>query len=234
MEPTAVKPEEEPAEKPAELAGMEPDERRLRICELVLVVGAAYLWSVISSLAEWWTGTRQPDRGAMNDVARIVHAAVAISVLAYVLNRQGRDLRSIGLTARLSDIPLTFVLWFFDRLFSGALASFLYSFSRPHPGSSHLYSIHWVAILPSAAAEELIVRAFLITEVAEIWNSVPLAVFVSIGVQTAYHLYQGTPAALMAAGGFFVYAVFYATTRRITPVILVHALHNFWVLSYTG
>jgi membrane protease YdiL (CAAX protease family) len=35
----------------------------------------------------------------------------------------------------------------------------------------------------------------------------------------------------MAAGSFFVSAVFYANTRRITPVILAHSLHNFLYLA---
>jgi len=78
--------------------------------------------------------------------------------------------------------------------------------------------------------EELIVRAFLISEVAELSGSMPFAVFVSVAFQTSYHLYQGTPAALVAAGTFFVSSVFYASTRRITPVILVHTLYNFRVL----
>ena len=69
------------------------------------------------------------------------------------------------------------------------------------------------------------------TEVAELTGRMGIAVFVSVGFQTLYHLYQGTPMALVNAGAFFVSAVFYASTRRITPVIVAHALHNFWVLS---
>ncbi|HET9208960.1 MAG TPA: hypothetical protein VFR03_01105 [Thermoanaerobaculia bacterium] len=34
-----------------------------------------------------------------------------------------------------------------------------------------------------------------------------------------------------AAGSFFVSAVFYASTRRITPVILAHSLRNFLYLT---
>jgi len=229
MEPTAVKPEEGPAEEPAKSAGMEPDERRLRICELLLVVGVGYLWSTIASLVHWSTGLHAPYWGFMSDVGRIVHSVLAISVLGYVLNRQGRSFRAIGLTARLSDIPLTFLLYFISFGFERVTASVAYSFFPHHPTVHSPF--HWSAVLPSAATEELIVRAYLITEVAEIWNSMPLAVFVSIGFQTVYHLYEGTPAALTVAGLFFVYAVFYATTRRITPVILAHAMMNFWILA---
>jgi len=231
MEPIAVKPEEGPAEEPApaEPIGMAPDERRLRICELLLVVGVGYLWSTVASLVDWSTGLHAPYWGVLSDVSRIVHAVLAISVLAYVLNRQGRDFRSIGLTARLSDIPLTLLLWFISSIFERIAALVIYSFVPPHPYVRTPF--HWSAVLPSAATEELIVRAFLITEVAEIWNSVPLAVFVSVAFQAVYHLYQGTPAALTSAGLFFVYAVFYATTRRITPVILAHAWMNFWIIA---
>lgn len=86
----------------------------------------------------------------------------------------------------------------------------------------------WFSIVPGAAREELIVRAYLMTEVADLTGHMGLAVLASVGFQTLCHLYQGTSAALANAGAFFVAAVFYASTRRATPLIVAHALHNFW------
>jgi membrane protease YdiL (CAAX protease family) len=89
----------------------------------------------------------------------------------------------------------------------------------------------WLSVVPSAAMEELIVRAYLMTEVAALSGSMGLAVTVSVGFQCFYHLYQGVPAALYHVGTFFAYAVFYAYTRRATPVVLAHALENFLIMA---
>lgn len=106
-----------------------------------------------------------------------------------------------------------------------------YSVSYPeNPVPRHIGWLTWLSVVPGAAAEELIVRAYLMTEVAELTGRMWIAVLASVGFQTLYHLYQGTPYALVSAGSFFVAALFYANTRRATPLILAHAWHNFWVL----
>jgi membrane protease YdiL (CAAX protease family) len=70
--------------------------------------------------------------------------------------------------------------------------------------------------------EELLVRAFVITEVEYLSGSVRVAVVASVLLQSAYHLYQGVPNALSLGAGFAVVSVYFARTRRILPVILAH------------
>ena len=203
--------------------------RRLRWLELALVVGVAFLPPVVYSLRVWWTGEAVSPETPMKSVERIVQACLSISLLAYVLHRQGRNLRSIGLTAKPSDLGWALLVFFFARMIEIPLAMAL------GPGDAlpaEVTPALWlVAILPSAAEEELIVRAFLMTEVATLTGSMPLAVVTSVTFQTLYHLYYGLADAVYIAGGFLVYAFYYANTRRITPVILAHALQNFWIYA---
>jgi len=70
--------------------------------------------------------------------------------------------------------------------------------------------------------EELLVRAFLITEVESLYRSTTLAAILSVTLQTSYHLYQGLPAALLHVPTFLVFSLYYVRTRRILPVILAH------------
>jgi membrane protease YdiL (CAAX protease family) len=70
--------------------------------------------------------------------------------------------------------------------------------------------------------EELIVRAYLITEVRQLTRSSVTAVVCSTALQTGYHLYQGIPLALAAGAMFLLWSVYYAKTNRIMPVILAH------------
>lgn len=51
-------------------------------------------------------------------------------------------------------------------------------------------------VLVNPFYEELLVRAFLISEAEVIYRSTALAVCMSVGLQASYHLFQGWPAAL--------------------------------------
>ena len=70
--------------------------------------------------------------------------------------------------------------------------------------------------------EELIVRAYLMTEVRRLTNSVTKAVLISTVLQASYHFYQGGPAAIAHGAEFLILAIYYAKTNRITPIILAH------------
>ena len=218
---------------PVEDATVSKESRRLRICELALVVSVGFLGSTVSSLSDWWTGQRRPWTQA-GDLYGILYDVLAMSVLVYVLYRQGRSLKSIGFTVRVSDLFWGLAVWFFTYVMSYAVVSVLGEFSvsfSEDPVPRDVGWLTWLSVVPGAAAEELIVRAYLMTEVAALTGRMGIAVLASVGFQTLYHLYQGTPEALANAGAFFVAAVFYASTRRVTPLILAHVWHNFWVFS---
>jgi membrane protease YdiL (CAAX protease family) len=70
--------------------------------------------------------------------------------------------------------------------------------------------------------EELIVRAYLMTEVRALTGSATLAAAISVALQTTYHLYYGWEGALSLAFQFLVFAIYYAKTRKATPVIVAH------------
>jgi len=70
--------------------------------------------------------------------------------------------------------------------------------------------------------EELLVRAYLITEVESLFTSTSLAVMASVTLQTSYHLYQGVPNAISLSAGFLLFSLYFVRTRRILPIILAH------------
>lgn len=212
------------------------ESKKLRWCELALVVSVGYLSSTLYSLHTWWTGGELSSADDFSSTVLLLQDLLAISVLVYVLYRQGRSLKTIGLTARVSDLPWTLLLLFFSWLLSASVIPVVDSFMLSDQTAAVFGStlLACLAIVPGATAEELIVRAFLMTEVAALTGRMWIAVLASVGFQTLYHLYLGTPSALISAGAFLVYALFYANTRRITPVILSHVLHNFWILIMQG
>ena len=74
-------------------------------------------------------------------------------------------------------------------------------------------------------------RAFLITEFQGVYLSTTLAVFVSVALQTSYHLYQGLPGALSHVPIFLTFSLYYVRTRRILPVVLAHLVMDVLSLS---
>jgi len=211
-----------------------PEERRIRIRELALVLSVAFLGPVFNSLVTWWSGEAVPPEDAVSSIYRILRAAITLSLLAYVLSRRGWTLKTIGVTAQRSDLLWALAVVFCSKLVAGGIATLfiVYGVTVPHrlpsppPGF-----LEWLAVVPSAAMEELIVRAYMMTELAALTGSMAVAVIASVGFQCFYHLYQGVPAALYHIGTFFTFAVFYASTRRATPAVLAHALENFLILA---
>jgi membrane protease YdiL (CAAX protease family) len=222
-----------PRAVPAAAAETMPGSRRLRLFELALVVGVGFMQSTITALYVWWVAEAPSSGGGVfSNVSHIVSSTLAIALLAYVLFRRGQSLKSIGLVFRRTDILWGLAILVFDKLMASAVSRAVSGFATPkgYPvGDSGL--LRWLSVIPGAAKEELIVRAFLMTEVAGLTGSWGIAVIASVGFQSLYHLYLGTPDALLTAGSFFVSAVYYANTRRITPVILAHSLHNFIYLT---
>jgi len=74
--------------------------------------------------------------------------------------------------------------------------------------------------------EELIVRAYLMTEIGELTGSWILAAGLSTALQFSYHLYYGWEGALSLSFQFLVFSIYYANTRRAIPVILAHGFFD--------
>jgi membrane protease YdiL (CAAX protease family) len=235
--------EEEPAAETAE-AGAEPDpERSRRAVDLLVVLFVAFSIPLFTSTYDWWTGNHTGG-GSMSlytSLNRIVRSASALTLLWYVLSRQGRTLRQLGLTAERADVLPTLLLTlltFVPNIVSRGLHGFpLFEGVEADPwtalsGIPSLGLLAVVAILANAAFEELIVRAFMITEVVELTGQASLAVLSSTCFQALYHLYQGGVGALMDAGGFLISSLYYVRYRRITPVLLSHFLYNLMIYGY--
>ena len=70
--------------------------------------------------------------------------------------------------------------------------------------------------------EELVVRAYLMTEITELTGSTVWAFILSVVVQFSYHLYYGWAGAISLSFQFLVFALYYAHSRRALPVVLAH------------
>jgi membrane protease YdiL (CAAX protease family) len=210
--------------------------RKLQLC-LVLAVG--FLIPVVSStsifLGLWHPVSATPRRF----IFRIVFQIAGLLCLYFVLSHQQKRFRDIGFfpAVRLTELGHSVAL-FFGALFSSAILYLVLKLLvRIYVGHAlqSIFNPAWIfgttfGILPllyvllNPFHEELLVRAFLISETEWIYGSTALAVLMSVALQTSYHLYLGLPGALSHIPAFLLFSLYFVRTRRILPVILAHML----------
>jgi hypothetical protein len=236
IEPTGGAAHPISAARPLEPAAAD---RRLRARDLAIVLLVAFASAIGGSLWVLWGG--YPRVGAdVVTVGLVQHTLMevaALALLAHLLARQGRTLKDLGLTFSWKD-PLVAVLlvvvgyllyaecWSATSIlvlrFTGHPIAVQDSWRLIYVGINRSGVWAWIFLLLNPWCEELIVRAFTITEVEALTGSAAAAVLVSVGVQTLYHLYYGVPTALALAATFLLYSLVYLRWRRITPIVLAH------------
>jgi membrane protease YdiL (CAAX protease family) len=164
----------------------------------------------------------------------LVTESSSLAVLWYVMNRQGKTWKSIGWSFSRADLPRAVGLFLISTIASWAVyfpVQYIY-----HANSGRFLaqkslnsvlgfgittlSVLFVCLNP--IFEELVVRAYTISELIDLGASRTVAVVISVALQVSYHLYQGAANVLLLASIFAVFSIYYARTRRIVPVILVH------------
>jgi membrane protease YdiL (CAAX protease family) len=167
---------------------------------------------------------------------------IALLLLAYVLSRRSLRFKDFGLSWSLKDaVASVFVTAFayLSYLYGAMLVQTVYhsiygAFAKTLSGKD-FYSHPPLVAIPYALLnpffEELIVRAYLMTEVRELTGSVSLAIAASVAVQFSYHIYYGWVGALSLSFQFLVFALYYARTQRILPVVLAHGFFDIYAIS---
>lgn len=201
------------------------------------LLALAFLLPLTNSTAIF-TGLWHPSAATTTRLLlKLLIEIASLLALYAVLASQQRNFTSIGFSPvpNLSDVgnSLLLLLWALICAWASRLIINLgYLVATGHPpslwrGQSTLFGAT-VTFLPFLFAivnpffEELLVRAFLITEVEKRFGSIKVAAVSSIVLQSSYHLYQGLANALTLAVLFSILTVFYVKTRRIWPVILCH------------
>jgi membrane protease YdiL (CAAX protease family) len=215
-----------------------PVSRAHRWIDLALVLLVAFATSILGSIfTAFHPGPLNYSNARL--VLGMVDEAIPLALLFVLLKRQGRSLQDLGFSFRRTDILKAFgltVAGFIATFIGFAAIRFVYysftlhSFVNSGPHNNFSATSVWL-ILPfmvlNGFHEEIIVRGYLMTEWIELRGSAQMAGFISLAVQTSYHLYYGVFGALMVGCGLSVLAVYYAKSRRLMPVILAHI---FWDL----
>lgn len=175
-------------------------------------------------------------------VGALITEVTSLAVLWYVMSRQGKTWKDIGWKLEFADLPrglgllittyvVAFLLFVPIQYAYRAYSGHFIAPKQLHPmfgfGVSFL-SIAFICLNPFF--EELIVRAYTMSEIMDLSHSGRLAVIVSVVAQMSYHLYQGLAGVLALAFMFTVLSIYYLRTRRIVPVILAHLFVDLFFL----
>jgi membrane protease YdiL (CAAX protease family) len=217
-------------------------ERRTRWLELALVLLVAFAVSILGSVNVLIAGKIPESRLQTSRWGyQLVQKVVCLLVLGYVLSRRRLRFRDLGLRWSWRDIGAgllvtiaSYISYCVGYTLVHAIHSSIYHSATPNPGAHQFFPHTSLAAVPffllNPFFEELIVRAYLMTEVQALTGSWTLAVALSVAIQFSYHLYYGWVGALGLSFQFLVFAIYYARTRRATPIIFAHGVFDLWGL----
>jgi len=209
-------------------------ERRKRWFELCLVLLVACGAPLANSLYLLVNGPEaMPHLTNARWAVGILQEVTALLLLGYVLSRRGLSLRYLGFRWSIRDTGIGILvagLSFAAYVMGSLVVQFVHysaygSFANGRTASDFFAHPSMLAIpyfVLSPFFEELIVRAYLMTEVVQLTGSSSLAVALSVAVQFSYHLYYGWVGAISVAFVFLTLALYYARARRALPVIVAH------------
>jgi membrane protease YdiL (CAAX protease family) len=218
-------------------------EKGVRWFELGLVLVLAFGGSFLSSLYLMKTGKAGlPMMSGFRWARGFVQEIPCLFLLGYVLSRRRLRFRDIGLRWSMRDVfvglglfPVSYFVYtvggfivysvhhaFFPPTTTGVTAADL---------SSHSFLAFPFALI-NPFFEELIVRAYLMTEVKALTGSWSIAAASSVIIQWSYHLYYGWDGSLSIAFIFLVFSIYFARTRRATPLVVAHGLLDVLALAY--
>lgn len=221
------------ADQPETQAPSAVGRKRQRWFELFLVLFVSLGSSVYNAVHILHYGvTPEMQRTSAKWIMGTAHETVMLLLLTYVLSRTGRKLKDIGLRWSLRDIGAGVLLCAtsYAAYIAGAiLLGFISWTSGPlHRGAKELFGGFSAFAIPFTLLnpffEELIVRAYLMTEIRALTGSAALAVLASAVFQTSYHLYYGWWTALSMGLSFLVLSIYYAGWHRALPLIVAHEI----------
>ncbi|HTR25213.1 MAG TPA: CPBP family intramembrane glutamic endopeptidase [Terriglobales bacterium] len=227
---TAPAPSLAPAQSPS---APTPSSRKLQFC---LVIAIAFGMPVLSSLIVFIGHRTLRAATPGRTILGVIFQLVGLLCLYLVLRYQKRGLSDIGVRfpMRIDEVGHAFGLFLgaFPVGFAVGIVLLAIYYALGHPlhrtfNDSALFGTHitgWTVlfVLLNPFHEELIVRGFLITEMEHFHRNTALAVFVSVFLQSSYHLYQGLVPAILHASTFLLFSIYFVKTRRILPVVMAH------------
>ena len=169
----------------------------------------------------------------------VLYEVVILVILATFLRARGWSLARLGVQPTARDtvygVGLCVGYYLFYWVLVMALATVWPTFARLSM-STHLVAadLHWPTVIVASTInpvfEEVFVCGYVITALKGRVGTTT-AVNVSAGIRVFYHFYQGAVGVVGIAPLALLFAYGFARTGRLWPLIVAHALTDFWSLA---
>jgi membrane protease YdiL (CAAX protease family) len=216
--------------------------RRQRWFEVSLVLLVAFGSALVNALFLLKNGpSGTPPMNSARWIIGIVHEVSALLLLGYVLSRRRLRFKDLGLHWSLGDVGVgllvtgvSYAAYMLGSMLVHVFHYAMYGSLATGPSAGEFFTHPSAMAAPFTLLnpffEELIVRAYLMTEVLDLTGSSALAVALSVAVQFSYHLYYGWAGALSLAFSFLIFALYYVRSRRALPIIVAHGFFDIYGL----
>ncbi len=210
--------------------------------EVSAVLCLAYVPFMYGSIVSFFLGRQESGSLFSYEMSRLVEALqMSMPVLAIMaLSRDAWSkfgiVRPSWLTDTLAAIGIfTINIIARDFVFSLLPQSFWRStviiIHRQAPAGLLEHLLLAFTLLLAAFSEELVMRGYLIPRLEQLLKSTWKAVLVTSLLFASYHLYQGFGSTIIVAGYGLVYGTAFCLFRRLWPLCIAHAIHNYFVFT---
>ncbi|HWZ96642.1 MAG TPA: CPBP family intramembrane glutamic endopeptidase [Candidatus Dormibacteraeota bacterium] len=223
------------AEPPTQIVSEQNPSKR-RWFELALITFVAFSGPLTRAIAYFRSGSTSPGHfDNFRWLENIFHELGVLLLLAYILRCSGRSFRNIGFRWSFKDAGIGVLLLVASYIVYGmgsALVILGYRFSHggfpAYIDARQIFGhVPWMALpftLLNPFFEELLVRAYLMTEIRELTGSVWLASIASVVLQTSCHIYYGWVGMFSVAFLFIAFTIFFAIWRRSMSLVVAHGV----------
>lgn len=205
--------------------------------EFAVVLALAFGWFIVVSLVIALFGNTAGYLSAMTDDSMyglLIHELVMLVVIGWFLHRRRWAFERFGFTPTVTDtliglalvVALSLLLslsWSLALAVAPGLAA-TYSVGEPVTGGVHLGTILAVSIV-NPLYEELLVSGYVISAL-QVTRGFWFSVNVSVLIRLLYHLYQGAAGVLEIIPLGLVFAIWFARTGRLWPLVVAHAIFD--------
>jgi Type II CAAX prenyl endopeptidase Rce1-like len=216
--------------------------RRTRVFGLLILLAASFAPSLFNSTIAFLDPHPYGSSSDLGYLRVLLKQFTCLALLVYVLHRNGQTTSDIGFRLRPADLAhaglLIIASWFAFEIPHG-IAMNVYTAVLGHSPSRYVsplattgLTVSILTALVNPFFEELIVRAFFISEIILLTGSTALAVALSVFLQTAYHLYQGVPNAVGHGFVFLMFSLYYVKKRQAWPIILAHMYSDVYAVMH--
>jgi len=235
-------------DEPELQAGPTSDRSREWFAVLAVVCLAVYP-DTFNAFAMWSGSMGTWEQSFTADILSLTVRAIQVSVpVLVIVGLSKTDWKSIGIVpfGWVRDPLCGVVVWMVSLVvwivflqwatmlvpaFERSWAESSAPFERPStwPG----YGLLVVGSLANGFAEELVMRGYLLSRLESLLESTWRALLITSSLFAAYHIYQGTAAAVGVLGLGLIYGVAFCILRRLWPVALAHAIADVvgWLMA---